>query len=111
VEGIVSVSREHVVDVDRATGTLTLFHYQPSDENGFVIETKQDVEPIVELNKAQFNLRDERSRYGDTAQVARIPNVIWWDLKRRGIADDEAKLKAWLNDPDNRAFRTRPGRV
>ena len=27
------------------------------------------------------------------------------------ILDDEAAMKRWLNDPDNRFFRTRPGRV
>jgi hypothetical protein len=37
--------------------------------------------------------------------------VIWEDLVRKGIANDTKKLKAWLNDPDNRAFRTRLGRV
>jgi hypothetical protein len=34
---------------------------------------------------------------------------VYYDLKRRGIADDPAALKKWLNDGDNRVFRTREG--
>jgi hypothetical protein len=36
---------------------------------------------------------------------------IYYDLQRRGILQDEKRLKAWLNDPENRVFRTRPGKV
>jgi hypothetical protein len=36
---------------------------------------------------------------------------VYYDLKRRGIIDDPAAFRAWMNDPDNRVFRTRPGRV
>jgi len=31
--------------------------------------------------------------------------------KSEGKLDDQAFLKKWLNDPDNRLFRTRPGEV
>jgi hypothetical protein len=34
---------------------------------------------------------------------------VYYDLKRRGIADDPKKFKQWLNDRDNRVFRTRAG--
>jgi hypothetical protein len=33
------------------------------------------------------------------------------ELKQQGIIDDPKALRRWLNDPDNRYFRTRPGRV
>ena len=32
-------------------------------------------------------------------------------LKAEGKLDDDAYMKRWLNDPDNRFFRTRPGQV
>ena len=54
---------------------------------------------------------EARSGWGEGQRVASIPAVIWEDLIRRGIAGDKKKLKAWLNDPDNRAFRTRLGKV
>jgi hypothetical protein len=44
-------------------------------------------------------------------KVASIPMTLFYDLKKQGIIDDPARLKAWLNNPDNRFFRTRPGRV
>jgi len=45
------------------------------------------------------------------ARVASIPLNVYYDLKRRGIADDPKAMKKWLNDPDNRVFRTREGTV
>lgn len=58
-------------------------------------------------------------RYGDLIghtqrheqRVAEIPLVVVHDLMRRGIWRDEKKMRQWLNDRDNRAFRTSGGRV
>jgi len=36
---------------------------------------------------------------------------IYMDLVSKGITRTEKDFKKWLNDPDNRFFRTRPGRV
>jgi hypothetical protein len=44
-------------------------------------------------------------------RVATLPLVLWMKLKQDGILDDPRALRRWLNDPDNRAFRTRPGRL
>jgi hypothetical protein len=44
-------------------------------------------------------------------QVAMLPAVIVNRLLREGIWGDDKKMRAWLNDPDNRAFRTGGGRV
>ena len=97
-------------DYDAATKTTQLYHYDP-DRDEFTIETRQDVSGLVEANKAEYNATDERARYGEWARVASIPLNVYYDLKKQGIFDDKAKLKAWLNSPDNRFFRTRPGRV
>jgi hypothetical protein len=32
-------------------------------------------------------------------------------MKAEGKIDDEAYMKKWLNDPDNKFFRVRPGKV
>ena len=37
--------------------------------------------------------------------------VLYYDLKEKGILDDPKALKKWLNDADNKAFRTREGTV
>ena len=82
--------------------------YSHVKENGeYVIETVQDVTAIADANKRQYN--DTPSKYRDVNKVASIPLPIYYELKRKGIADDPKALAKWLNDADNRVFRTRAG--
>ena len=76
----------------------------------FGIHTEQDLEPSIEANKALFNDAQTNWR-GDMHLVASIPMSIYFDLKQKGIADDDAAMKRWLNDADNQVFRTRPGNL
>jgi hypothetical protein len=95
---------------DPFTGVSKIFH--ADDNDTFVIETEMAapiVEEIIEANKANYN--DAVGPWHNGKVVASIPIHIFWDLKKKGIADDDAAMKRWLNDPDNRYFRTRPGRV
>lgn len=98
-------------EYDAITKIETLYHGTP--EGGLVVETVQDAEPIVEANKALANMYDERTPFkGDGFhRVASIPLVIFFDLKKKGVLDDPKAFARWLNDRDNAAFRTRPGRV
>lgn len=90
-----------------------------TDDGGLVIETAQDVSGIIESNKRQFNAFDERARWSDDLlgnKVASIPLTVIDDLNQKGIMRgfhilDEKRFKDFLNDPDNRVFRTRPGRI
>ena len=90
-----------------------------ADDGGIVIESSQDVGGIIESNKAQFNSYDERAKWSDHLfgnKIASVPLVVIDDLNKKGIMRgfhvvDQARFKEWLNNPDNRAFRTRPGRV
>ena len=90
-----------------------------TDDGGLVIETIQDVSGIVESNKKQFNAYDERSRWSDELlgnKIASIPLTVIDELNKQGIMRgfhvlDQPRFKSWLNNPDNRAFRTRPGRI
>jgi hypothetical protein len=92
-------------------GIVEKWHYDEQNDVAH-IESIQNPTAIIEGNKAVFNATDEHARYGDGVHhVARIPLVVLQDLKKRGIADDPKRLKAWLNDPENRFFRVRPGRV
>jgi hypothetical protein len=43
--------------------------------------------------------------------VAEIPMVIYQQMIRDGSINDKKALKKWLNDPDNRPFRTWKGRI
>lgn len=103
-------------DWDPVTGTKETFHYH--GDGKFTIETTVDVEDIVERNKAIHAMTDERARFGGDGlgpQVAEIPLVIYYDLIQKGILDHEGNggkaFKHWLNDSENRFFRTRPGRI
>ena len=92
------------------TGTEQWYVSDPM-EGIFRLETVQNVTPYLEAAKASFNNTDERARWGEWTKVATIPLSVLQHLKQQGIADDPKKMKRWLNAPETRYFRTRPGRV
>jgi hypothetical protein len=85
-------------------------------EGGLIIRTTQDVTDIVEQNLAQYNATSVHAKWGDMAKVASLPFTVVDTLNRKGIMRgfaviDEKEFKRFLNDPENRFFRTRPGKV
>jgi len=88
-------------------------------EGGIVIQTRQDVSDIIEQNKKEYNSFDERARWSDQLfgnKVASIPLTVIDDLNKQGIMRgyavlDEKRFASFLNDPMNRAWRTRTGVV
>jgi len=88
-------------------------------EGGIVIQTRQDVTNIMEQNKKEFNSFDERAKWSDQLfgnKVASIPMTVIDDLNKQGIMRgfavlDDKRFAMWLNDPINRAWRTRTGVV
>ena len=101
---------DKVLEVIPEAGITRNFHYDESEEN-FTIETVQDVEALVEGNKSSFNAHTSLDRQGELRRVASIPMNVYMDLRARGIIKDQKAFKLWLNDPDNRFFRTAPGTV
>jgi hypothetical protein len=103
-----------LLDTDELTGTETWFHYDPLTETA-TYETRRDVGDITEFNKEIYKEHDERARWGNDFQhrVASIPDFLYWDLEKKlgPMKHNQKAWKAFLNDPDNRAFRTRPGRI
>jgi hypothetical protein len=97
-------------DYDPITNTTKWWHYDAAKDEA-VIETVSDVSAVLEQNKATYAQVDERAKWGEWAHVAQIPMSVYWELKSRGIVDDPTAMKKWLNDPDNKFFRTRPGKV
>lgn len=95
-----------------ADGRYTIAHKQ---DDQVILETTQDVTNIIEWNKIQTN---EATLKTDSVMthVARIPFTVIDDLNKKGIMQgfmikDSAAFKRWLNDPDNRVWRTYPGSV
>lgn len=106
---------ERLLDFDPLTG---IKQYIDTDEMTGVstIRTEQDVSGIVELNKVhQRQFSSGKDKWGDgydhRTKVASIPMSIYMRLRKEGILSDPVAFKRWLNDPDNFAFRTRPGTV
>lgn len=111
------MSDKFLFDRDPLTGETQWFI--PDESAGtFTIKTEQDVSGLVEANKAHFNaFNSVRDGYGEeigaSSKVASIPTSVYYDLlKKHGhMRLNPGPWKRWLNDPDNAAFRTRPGTV
>lgn len=104
-----------LLDDDPLTGLKQYYHFDP-DTRGFVLETQQDVEGIIELNKAVANDQAEGWK-GELHHVAHFPLIILMRLAQQGILGfggeviDQKRYKAWLNAPENHHFRVKRGRV
>jgi len=90
---------------------LTRVHFDDGEDK-LIIENVQDVEDVLEANKRE-QTEDHRgyTPSRNMRKVASIPNVVAYDLMKKGIWNDPVAMKKWLNDPDNRYFRTSEGRV
>jgi hypothetical protein len=88
-----------------------------TDDGEIVIATEQDVSSIIEQNKKEYNATN--GRWGEDVfdnKIASIPLTVIDDLNKANIMRgfhviDQKKFRAWLNNPDNRFFRTRQGKV
>ena len=96
---------QRLFDRDPATGITKYWHV--TDKGEYVVETKQDVSAIAERNKNEY--KETPNRYRDVNKVASIPLSVYYELKKRGIADDPKAMRKWLNDSNNQVFRTRAG--
>ena len=109
------MSKKRLISFDNDTKISNNFTFEEDtsgrNEHSFVLSREQDVTQILKDNKEQFNESDKRDAYGHWNKVASIPMVLYYELKEKGILDDPKALKKWLNDPDNKAFRTREGTV
>ena len=96
---------EFLFDADPAMGRYRTYHIDPATHQ-HTITTHQYVPE--ELNRRKYN-DDTGGWKGDFHHVASVPGNILFDLLRKGIIDDPKAFSRWLNDPDNRVFRTKAG--
>ena len=90
-------------------------------EGGIIIHSQTDLTDFAEHTKQQYNANPSKTGWSGELfdpknKIASLPLAIINDLNAKGIMRgfnivDEKALKAWLNDPDNRVFRTRGGEV
>lgn len=100
-------------DHDPELNQTEFFHYDESTGD-FAIETRQDVAPILDNNKRQWNDGDGYTPSREMRKIAEIPLVVlekWknelgidWTNKNHAPA-----VRRLLNDPDWRYLRTAPG--
>lgn len=102
-------------------GAWTLFDYDPQtgrstwvthQDNQMVFRIDQPLENIFSANNEDESASNGK-RFGDWNRVASIPHHLTY---QNGVAkaveqQDNAFLSRFLNDPDNRKFRTSRGRV
>tara|TARA_R100000700_G_scaffold17295_1_gene23870 strand:- start:353 stop:694 length:342 start_codon:yes stop_codon:yes gene_type:complete len=91
--------------------------YMKWDGDDATVITEQKVDHIIKSAQAQNAEYKKGSMIGHTQRhqqkVAEIPTTLYFDLiKKLGDPKHNAKAwKRWLNDPDNRLFRTGGGNV
>lgn len=102
-------------------GDWTLFDYDVKSgrqvwalENGdgtTTFRTDYPAQAVVDLNTAQRNL-SRPGWAGDYHQIASIPlNVFHDQLAEASRQGDDKYISRFLNNGDNRAWRTKEGRV
>jgi len=102
-----------LLELDPHTGIERIMHLD--DESGdMTIQTRLDVEPIMEDMRARYNEYDERTPWkGDGLHhVGAIPLNILYQIRRRHPDDRAARDLAalrWIEE--NPKFRSRPGRL
>ena len=88
-----------------------------NDKDEITIQQEQIVDSLIEANKAEYNAADTKwsdQLFGN--KVASIPYAAIDKLNKDGIMKgfsvlDQKRFFAWLNDPDNLFFRTKPGHL
>lgn len=99
---------------DPLTGATETFYYDEATGESH-IKRSEDIAPILETAEAHRNLfrgPGGGSWKGNFHRVASIPLSVYHEkLVKTGKIKDQNEVKRFLNDPDNRVFRTRPGRV
>ncbi len=88
-------------------GLKEYIHYDSEKPGDLIVETVQDCEPIIEGAKRL----SEQTPGKEWRHVASVPLYFLDKASKEGWLHDKKKWHAWLNDPDNKAFRTWPGHI
>lgn len=100
-EGVSSdgLRRHYVYWIDKANGV------------GFRKTENLAEDALLAVNKQRFD-DSQTERFGDGKIIASIPiNVFYRDFAKRMKEGDDDFTKWWLNNSDNRLYRTFRGRV
>lgn len=106
------MSKKRLVDVEHGVAT---YHMYDEDNDKTIIQTVQDVEPLLDSNQKKINEAGKGWK-GDFHHVASIPLVIyeqWWaEFGGDPLApENKARTIAKLNNKDWCKLRTKEGRI
>ena len=100
---------------DSNTNKVTSVGLNSNDE--ITIQQEQDVSALIDQNKKDYN--NAETKWSDQLfgnRVASIPFTAIDKLNKMKIMKgynvlDQKRFFAWLNDPENLYFRTKPGHL
>lgn len=97
-----------VVHMNVADNTRTVY-YDIDDKQGVLVTEVLDETILLDANTEVRNERDGE-RFGDVSHIASVPMNVAEDILFPALKNhDDEFVKKWLNDPDNRGFRTKAG--
>lgn len=92
-------------------------HYDQLEDK-LIVERVQDVEPILNLNKSDYNNAPETGRWKNPmTHVARIPLIVVEQWMQEGInvfdpsPEMKKKVRDKLNSSEYAYLRTMPGKI
>lgn len=93
------------------TGVTEWFVFD-EDTSRVEMVAEQDVTDLTDENvRSQNEVAQRGMRWGEFTRVATIPMALYNQWLIEGRTRDQGWLRKWLNERDNRLFRTRLGRV
>lgn len=105
-----------------AEGIISTYDIQ---DGKFIRKDTQDVDAILDSNARERNSGENQNRFANARKVATIPLVVIEALKNRTMKDGgpidinllgldpdhTVRFLRWLDDSDNRKFRTSEARL
>jgi len=81
-----------------------------------VASTQEDrkLKDIYDINKEDKFTLGRKNYNGDSQfshRVARIPLIVVEKMMREGVWGNQERMREWLNNPDNAAWRTTKGKL
>jgi len=90
-------------------------YFEEEHDGSFSLTKVMDASPVLEKNKREYNEGVNNSTHSAIGRkVASIPLTVWqnWIKETNGdIQKDPAVLARYLNDPDNKYFRTHKSNI
>ena len=112
------------IDEKNSASVIKTKMHIDSSEDKYHFEDVQDVEPILKMNVKDSNMGNdalkihgELGTHAGMTKVASIPLIVVQQLAKKGIMKqaggikDKVRFRKWLNDPDNRFFKTYNGNI